>query len=58
MKIDSFKIIESEFNGKKFYQLAVVINGKDFLIGTIRENIFNGNEYRYINCIHKEKNNK
>lgn len=55
MKLDGLKVVESEFNGKKFHQLVAIIDGKVFLIGTVRENVFNGTEIRYINCIHKEK---
>lgn len=54
MKIDGFKIIENEFNGKKFNQLVIIVNGKEYLIGTLKDKSYDDKEILYVNCIHKE----
>ena len=45
-----FVVKESEFKGKVIKQLYVVIDDKEFLIGTVKEKT----DYGYINCVHKE----
>lgn len=54
MKIDGFKIVESEFNGKKFKQLFLVIDSKPYLMGTLKDKSYEDKEILYINCVHKE----
>lgn len=54
MKIDGFKIKEAEFNSKKFLQLYIVINSKEYLLGTLKEKSYDDKEIRYVNCVHKE----
>lgn len=41
---------QNEFEGKVIYQLYVVIDKKEFLVGTIKQK----DNYGYINCVHKE----
>ena len=53
------KIVENEFQGKKFQQLYLVLeNGEEYLIGTLksREVAREGKvvKINYINCVHKE----
>lgn len=46
---------ENEFKGKIIKQLYVVIDNKEFLIGTLKDK----DQYGYVNCVHKEfKENK
>ena len=54
MKIDGFKIKESEFNSKKFLQLFLVVNGKEYLLGTLKDKSYDDKEILYVNCVHKE----
>lgn len=54
MKIESLNIKENEYNGKKFYQLYIKIDGKDYLLGTLRDRSYDDKEILYINCVHKE----
>lgn len=59
MKIDGFKIIETEFNGKKIKQLFLVVDGKQYLMGTLKDKSYEDKEILYVNSIHKEfKKNK
>lgn len=59
MKFDGVKIKESQFNGKKFNQVYFVINGKEYLLGTLKDKSYEDKEILYVNCVHKEfkKNN-
>lgn len=54
MKVENLIVKEREYNGKKFFQLFIIIDGKEYLMGTIRERNINGNEIKYINSVHKE----
>lgn len=54
MKFDGVLIKENEFNGKKFKQIYFVIDGKDYLIGTIKDRTIDDKEIHYVNCVHKE----
>lgn len=54
MKIDGFKIVENEFNGKKFNQLFIVVDGKMYLLGTLKDKSYDDKEILYVNCVHKE----
>ena len=54
MKVENLVVKEREYNGNKFFQLFIVIDGKEYLMGTIRERNINGNEIRYINSVHKK----
>lgn len=59
MKIDGLKIKESVFQDKKIKQLFIVIDSKEYLIGTLKDKSYDDKEILYVNCIHKEfkKNN-
>lgn len=54
MKEETFKVAvkDKEYNGYKFKQLVFVINGKEYILGTLKE----GQEVNYINCISKKRN--
>lgn len=54
MKFDGVKIKESEFNGKKIKQVYFVINGTDYLIGTLKDRSIDNKDIHYVNCVHKE----
>lgn len=54
MKIDGFKIVQSEFNGKKVNQLYVVVDSKAYLLGTLKDKSYDDKEILYVNCVHKE----
>lgn len=59
MKIDGLKIKESVFNDKKIKQLFLVVEGKEYLLGTLKDKSYDDKEILYVNCVHKEfkKNN-
>lgn len=59
MKIDGLKIKETEFNSKKIKQLFLVVDGKEYLLGTLKDKSYDDKEILYVNCVHKEfkKNN-
>lgn len=48
--VQNLIVKENEFNGKVIKQLYVVIDKKEFLIGTLKDK----SEYGYVNCVHKE----
>lgn len=48
--VENLIVKETEFNGKVIKQLYVVIDKKEFLIGTLKDK----EQYGYINCVHKE----
>ena len=51
MKITGWAIKPEEFNGNKFYALYIIIEDKEFRIGTLKET---PKGLCYINCMHKE----
>lgn len=51
MKITGWSIKPEEFNGNKFFALYILIEDKEFRIGTLRET---KSGLCYINCMHKE----
>lgn len=59
MKIDGLKIKETVFNDKKIKQLFLVVDGKEYLLGTLKDKSYDDKEILYVNCVHKEfkKNN-
>lgn len=59
MKIDGLKIKETDFNSKKIKQLFLVVDGKEYLLGTLKDKSYDDKEILYVNCVHKEfkKNN-
>lgn len=50
MQVQNFIVKENEYEGYKYYSLYVIIDKKEYLLGTLKqkENI------NYINCIHKD----
>lgn len=54
MKIDGFKIKETVFNEKKIKQLYLVVDGNEYLLGTLKDKSYEDKEIRYVNCVHKE----
>lgn len=48
--VENLIVKETEFNGKVIKQLYVVIDKKEFLIGTLKDK----DSYGFINCVHKE----
>lgn len=55
MVVKTLIVKETEFKGKIIKQLYVVIDNKEFLIGTLKEK----DSYQFINCVHREfKENK
>lgn len=50
MQVQNFIVKENEFNGHKYLSLYIIIDKKEYLMGTIKqkENI------NYINFIHKD----
>ena len=48
--VENLIVKETEFNGKVIKQLYVVIDKKEFLLGTLKDK----ESYGYINCVHKE----
>lgn len=50
MKVENFIVKEEEYNGNKFKSLYIVIGGKEYLVGTLKEK----DKVNYINCVHKE----
>lgn len=59
MKIDGFLVKETTFNDKKINQLFIVIEKKEYLLGTLKDRSYDDKEILYVNCVHKEfkKNN-
>lgn len=54
MKLDGFLIKQTEFNGKKINQLFVVVDKKEYLLGTLKDKSYDDKEILYVNCVHKE----
>ena len=55
MIVGKLIVKESEYKGMVIKQLYVVIDNKEYLIGTVKDK----SDYGYINCVHKEfKENK
>lgn len=54
MKIDGLKIKEVVFNDKKIKQLYLVVDSKEYLIGTLKDKSYEDKEILYVNCVHKE----
>lgn len=50
MKVNGFVVKEEEYQGHSFYALYVVIDNKEYLIGTLK-----GKDFKYIKTIRKEK---
>lgn len=59
MKIDGLKLKETIFNDKKVKQVFLVVDGKEYLLGTLKDKSYDDKEILYVNSIHKEfkKNN-
>lgn len=54
MQVKNMIVKEEEYKGVKYYSLFVIIDDKQYLIGTLKQR----EKFNYINCIHKEfKNN-
>lgn len=50
MKVENLIVKKEKFNGSEFYSLYVVIEGKEYRIGTLKER----DNYSFINCIHRD----
>lgn len=51
MKVSNFVIKENEYKGNKFYSIYVVIDGQEYMLGTLKGV---DTPKAYVNCIHKE----
>ena len=51
MKVQGWLVKPEEFNGTKYYALYVVIEDKEFRVGTLKET---KSGITYVNCMHKE----
>ena len=54
MKIDGLKIKEVEFQDKKIKQLFLVVDGNEYLMGTLKDKSYEDKKILYVNCVHKE----
>lgn len=50
MKVENLIVKKEKFNDNEFYSLFIVIEGKEYRIGTLRDT----DRISYINCIHRE----
>ena len=51
MKVQNLIVKPEEFNGNKIFGLYILIEDKEYRIGTIKET---PKGFCYINCMHKE----
>ena len=49
MKVQNFIVKEENYKDYKFYSLYVVIDNKEYLVGTLKEK----DKINFINCVHK-----
>ena len=51
MKVQGMIVKPEEFNGNKYYSIFIVIEDKEYRLGTLKET---QKGLTYINCMHKE----
>lgn len=50
MKVENLIVKKESFKGNEFYSLFVIIDGKEYRIGTLKEK----ENYNFINCVHRD----